>query len=274
MKLLLTPRATQNVVEEIPVVPGFIPVKSDVHILCCMDGQTFNEHHHVPFDYPYYTELFLKLCTRNNHVVQRVHLSVISFFESSAHEFAERLRTCDLFFFAGFNRHAEHVESIFKKTDESMNEKRTAVANRVVTNRMTMWAVGASAIFCGSLWNYQFGGRSMPSTTHVMFGLLGPNGNVKYNRCSPGATTTNDPNEWQITSATALIIVSTSEQQVAQAFVCVERNKHWYTSICALINNKCAQQIPILCSMVTAYSWGKNNVWYLEWGPGLAYWKE
>ena len=175
MKLLLTPRATQNVVEEIPVVPGFIPVKSDVHILCCMDGQTFNEHHHVPFDYPYYTELFLKLCTRNNHVVQRVHLSVISFFEGSANEFAERLRTCDLFFFAGFNRHAEHVESIFKKTDESMNEKRTAVANRVVTNQMAMWAVGASAIFCGSLWNCQFGG--MPSTTHVMFGLLGPQWN-------------------------------------------------------------------------------------------------
>ena len=81
-----------------------------------------------------------------------------------------------------------------------MNEKRTEVANRVVTNQMTILAVGASAICCGSLWNGQFGGISMSSTTHVMFGLLGPNGIVKHRRCGPNTTTTKHMNEWEILS--------------------------------------------------------------------------
>ena len=71
-----------------------------------------------------------------------------------------------------------------------MNEKRTEVDNREVTNQMTMLAVGASAICC----------CSMSSTTHVMFGLLGPNGIVKHRRCGPNTTTTKHMNEWEILS--------------------------------------------------------------------------
>ena len=218
MKLLLTPVGpSDNVIKWIPPITGFIPRKQHVCVLVCFDGKD------EELDRPYYERLFKKMCKLNNNVVQSVSLEVISFFEPDT-DFYEKLHNCDFFFMAGFTSHVKHVEAIFRRFDESMTLKRTEVANRVVTNKMAMWAVCGSAVSCGTFWDIRDSGRVLPNSLYQMLEVLA-DGRICYDACSgpQGITVTDDLKEWHISSGTGLIIVTNDRLQHGESFVCVKK---------------------------------------------------
>ena len=112
-----------------------------------------------------------KLCKSNNDAVNTVAVTEISFFEP-ADTFLQKLRKADFFYMAGFIPGEVHVERIFKRDDHNMFLKRAAVANKVVTNTMSLWAICGSAMSCGATWCGGWSPRTMPHSSHQMLEML------------------------------------------------------------------------------------------------------
>lgn len=276
MKLLLTPVGPNDkVIDWIPRIAGFIPHKQHVCVLVCNDGKDYSPTIRTAFDRSYYERLFKKMCKLNNNVVQTVSLEVISFFEPDT-DFYEKLHNCDFFFMAGFTSHVEHVEAIFRRDDESMTLKRMAVANRVVTNEMAMWAVCGSAVSCGTSWDMQVSCRVLPNSLYQMLELLA-DGHICYAACSgpQGITVTDNLKEWHISSGTGLIIVTNDRLQHGESFVCVKKHYAEYQAQCVLITHKMVRQLEQLNSMVSHYRSEQahnSQCWRLFWGTGKSQW--
>ena len=95
MRLLLTPEGpSEKVIESIPHIPGFIPLKPQVCVLVCNDGKDLSSTNRTEFNRSYYEWLFKKLCKLINKVEQAVSLEVISFFEPDT-DFYAKLQNCD-----------------------------------------------------------------------------------------------------------------------------------------------------------------------------------
>ena len=95
MQLLLTPVGPSvKVIEWIPRIAGFIPLKQHVCVLVCNDGKDLSRTDRAEFNRSYYTRLFKKMCMLNTTIVQAVSLEVISFFEPDT-DFYEKLQNCD-----------------------------------------------------------------------------------------------------------------------------------------------------------------------------------
>ena len=277
MKLLLTPAGpSDKVMEWIPRVDGFIPHKQNVRVVVCNDGKDHSRTVRAPLDRPYYERMFEKLCKLNNNVVQTVSLEVVSFFDPDT-DFYQKLNNCDFFFMAGWTSHVQHVEAIFRRDDVSMTLKRTRVANRVVTNKMAMWAVCGSAVSCGTSCNVGFSSRVLPNSSHQMLGILA-DGHVSYhsNSNAQGITVTDDLKEWQISYGTGLIIVTNDTLQHGEAFVCVTPPKRAaYQPKCPAITQKMVRQLERLNSMVSDYRISQaldSQRWRLFWGTGVFQW--
>ena len=277
MKLLLTPEGLSDlVVEWIPRVAGLFPRKQHVIVLLCNDGKNIaTDSTMTPFKLAYFTRLLAKLCWLNNDAVNTVAVTEISFFEP-AHTFQEKLRNADFFFFmAGFTNKVGHVEGIFKRDDPIMFMKRVAVANKIVTNTMSLWAVCGSAMACGATWRDGLSSRTMPDSSHQMLEMLA-DGYVDYASSSGGEiTVTDDLRSFQICSGTGLVIVTSDTMQHAEAFRCVKGNKgkkRTYHDIAARITAKLQLQIQRLSTMVSLYHDGNGNLWSLHWRTGHVEW--
>ena len=184
MRLMLTPQGpSDSIVELIPPITGFIPQREHVRFLWCNDGKDLSSTCRGEVNKDYYARLFLKLCTRNNDTVRSVCVTFISFFDTDD-DFCAKLNNCDVFFMAGFTTRVQHVEAIYRRQCVSMMMKRMELANRVVTNRISLWAVCGSAVCCGNCWNYDGSLRTMPNTSHEFLGILA-DGQVWYHE-NPG----------------------------------------------------------------------------------------
>ena len=275
MKLLLTPVGpSDKVIKWIPRVDGLIPNKHHVRVLVCNDGKD-TAFCKFSFDRSYYERLFTKLCKNHEAVVQTVSLETISFFEADI-DFFEKLNNADVFFMSGFTSHVNHVEAIFKRDDEAMTLKRAALANAVVTNQVTMWAVCGSAVCCGNSWGIGWSGRGLQASEFQMFDMLN-DGCIDYQACSgaSGIEVTDDLKAFHITSGTGLVIVLNAEQRHGEAFVCV--NKSWaaYQAKCDLITAKTNRQLMRLSAMVSVYRSRPakdSQRWCFRWGTGIVEW--
>ena len=276
MKLLLTPVGLSDfVVERIPRVDGLIPRKSHVIVLLCNDGKdTASFKTMTPLQLAYFRRLLTKLCLLNNNCVNTVAVTPISFFEP-AKSFHEKLRNADFFFMAGFTTQVDNVEGIFRRDDADMCMKRFAVANKVVTNSMSLWAVCGSAMASGATWRDIWSLRSMPDSSHQMLEMLA-DGYVDYAICSGGnVTVTDDLRSFQISSGTGLLIVISETVQYGEAFRCVKgsRGNKWaYEDIAARITAKLQLQMQRLCTMVSFYHDGNGNLWSLHLRAGHVEW--
>ena len=277
MKLLLTPKGLSDfVVERIPRVTGLIPRKQHVIVLLCNDGKdTAARTDMTPGKLAYFTRLLTKLCMLNNDVVNTVAVTEISFFEP-AHTFHQKLRNADFFYMAGFIPGEVHVERIFQRDDHNMFLKRVAVANKVVTNTMSLWAICGSAMSCGATWCGGWSPRTMPHSSHQMLEMLA-DGYVDYASSSgPEVTVTDDLRSFQICSGTGLVVVTSETVQHAEAFRCVKGQKHsnWqkYDELAVRITAKLHMQIQRLSTMVSLYHDGNGNFWRLHWGTGHFEW--
>lgn len=279
MKLLLTPVGPNDkVINWIPRIAGFIPHKQHVCVLFCNDGKDHSPTNRTAIDRLYYERLFKKMCKLNNNVVQTVSLEVISFFEPGS-DFYEKLHNCDFFFMAGFTTRVKHVEAIFRRDPpdlESMTLKRMAVANKVVTNKMAMWAVCGSAVSCGTFWDFRGSDRVLPNSLYQMLEVLG-DGHICYEACSgpQGITVTDDLREWHISSGTGLIIIMNDRLQHGEAFVCVKKHYNEYQTKCVTITRKMVRQLERLNSMFSDYRSEQahnSQCWRLCWGSGKAEW--
>ena len=125
-----------------------------------------------------------------------------------------------------------------------MARKRSAVANRVITNEMAMWAVCGSAVACGTRWSVSWSDRQLPTSLYEMLGLLA-DGHVDHQACSGvhGIKVSDEMNEWHITSGTGLIIVTKEGRQHGEAFVCAKKNYTEYNAICEQITKNMVKQI-------------------------------
>jgi len=273
MKLLLTPHGPNDkVIERIPRIDGFIPRKEHVYVLICNDGKDYSHTNRTKVDMPYYKRLFTKLCKLNN-IVKTVTLEVISFFEPDM-DFHNKLINADFFFMAGFTSYVEHIASVYRRDDHAMTMKRMAVANKVVTNQMGMWAVCGSAVSCGTSWNMPacVSNRVLPNSAFQMLEILA-DGYVDYQSCSGphGITVTDDLKAWHITSGTGLIIVTNDRQQCGQAFVCGRKTYETYQAKCVTLTQKVLMQLARLNSMVSEYrieTAYDSARWRLSWGSG------
>ena len=274
MKLLLTPAGPRDkVIECIPRIAGFIPHHQHVCVLVCNDGKDRSPTIRTAFDTSYYERLFKKMCQLNNNDVNTVSLEVISFFEPDT-DFYQKLDNCDFFFMAGFTSRVQHVEAIFMRDDESMTQKRMAVANRVVTNKMSMWGVCGSAVACGASWNIGFSSRVLPNSSQQMLEILA-DGHVRYDSGPQELTVTDNLKEWHISSGTGLIIVTNDRLQHGESFVCVKPKYAEYQPKCVAITHKMVRQLERLNSMVSHYRSEQahnSQCWRLFWGTGKTQW--
>ena len=278
MRLCLTSVGPgDRVMAWIPRIDGFIPNKQHVRVLVCNDGKDTSPDERHTLDIPFYERLFTKMCKLNKYCtdVQTVTVEVISFFDPDA-DFYKTLHDCDLFFMAGFTTKVKHVEPIFLRHDKSMTLKRVAVANRVVTNKMAMWAVCGSAVSCGTSWDMRDSDRVLPNSSYQMLEMLA-DGHICYEACvgPQGITVTEDLQEWHISSGTGLIIVTNDRLQHGEAFVCVRRNYEAYQSKCDEITQKMVSQLKRLKLMVSVYRSGEahdSQSWTLSWGTGEVQW--
>ena len=273
---MVTPEGlSDSVVEWIPRVDGLIPRKQHVIVLLCNDGKdTATDKTMTPLKLAYFTRLLTKLCQLNNDAVNTVAVTEISFFEP-VHTFHEKLRNADFFFMAGFTKKVDHVVGIFRRDDPIMFMKRVAVANKVVTNTMSLWAVCGSAMVCGHIWRDGFSSRTMPAASHQMLEMLA-DGYVDYASSSGGNVTVNDDlRSFQICSGTGLVIVTSDTMQHAEAFRCVRGSKGkkgTYHAIAARITAKLQLQIQRLSTMASFYYDGNGNLWSLHWRTGHVEW--
>ena len=280
MKLLLTPVGpSDKVIAWIPSIPGFIPEKQHIQILACFDGKDVRsglEIKRANVDWTYYKRLLGNLCKNNNTCVKTVSLQPISFFEPDT-DFYEKLSRSDFFFMAGFTSLEKRVEDIYRRDDPRMTLKRMAVANRVATNNMAMWAVCGSAISCGISWPCKtFPARVLPNSLFQMLEVLG-DGHVCYDACSgPHAIkVTDDLRDWHISSGTGIIVVLDKRTCEGKAFRCVKPHAYAYEQQCAVITAKTKLQLERLRSMVSRYRSDSNPdspCWQLSWGTGLVEW--
>ena len=274
MKLMLTPEGrNDSVVERIPKVVGLVPRKDHVIVLLCNDGlDTASCKTMTPLQLANFRRLLTKLCQLNNDSVKSVAVITISFFEPGS-SFHEKVKNADLFFMANFTHNVDHVEGIFRRHDAIMRMKRMAVANKVVTNTMSLWAVGGAAMACGAFWRNS---RRMPVCSHQMLAILA-DGYVDYTTGFGGnVPLTNALRSFQISGGTGLVIVTTDTIQHAEAFRCANtgtKGKKWiYHNNAARITAKLQLQIQRLRSMVSLYHDGHGNLWSLHWGTGHVAW--
>ena len=288
MRMLLTPVGPSDPLikaMEADVVRPWLPSGTDITVGYCEDGKLG-----PPVVPQYYTRLFIRMLEKRttphnssdapnqlNSTPTTVQMIRISFFDDTQDELDSKLARCDILVMLGFVPGHSRTKQIFDRRNTTHMLMRMAVANKVVTNKMSYWGVCGSAVCAGDCWRLD---SSMPEDTHQLFEMLGDcHVNYQAGAAPDVITMPEDDRELIMTPGIGIMISTGEDYAVSRPFVTVfgKRNSNYWAW-----KEKCGELEPILQQMVLRLSRlrsvyrsapeASSARWELHWGTGHCRW--